>query len=72
MKRRKYALASTPEPDSSVPAPTVCLACFHRQRSLLQPCQKCGSRRLAHVAFLRQTFGDEWELLLKAEEGKVH
>ena len=54
------------------PAPIVCLACFHRQHSLLQPCQKCRSRMLAHVAFLKQNYGDEWDLLLKADEGEVH
>ena len=31
-----------------------------------------GGRRLAHVAFLRQTYGENRELLLKADEGAVH
>ena len=46
----------------------VCLACFHRQRSLVNPCQKCGSRRLTHVAFLKQKYGPDWELILKVPD----
>jgi hypothetical protein len=55
-----------------IPASIVCLECFHRQRSLLSPCQMCGSRRLAHVAFLKQTYGEDWKLILEADKGKVH
>jgi hypothetical protein len=49
----------------------VCLACYHRTHSIINPCSKCGSRRLAHTAFLRQTYGTGWELLLKADEGAI-
>lgn len=50
----------------------VCLSCFGRSRSILQPCARCGSRRLAHVLFLIQQFGREWKALMEADKGAVH
>jgi primosomal protein N' len=45
--------------------PIVCLNCFHRSRGIINPCNKCGSRKLAHVAFLIQQMDEAWELFLK-------
>lgn len=52
--------------------PIVCLACLGRQRDLLHCCDKCGSRRLIHVEFLKQTYGENWRELLEADKVELH
>ena len=54
------------------PRQIVCTNCLHRQRRLLEPCEKCGSHRLVHVHFLIQQLGPDWKLLLETEKGVVH
>lgn len=50
----------------------VCTACLHEQLSFLKPCEKCGSRKIEHVAFKRQQFGEHWQALLRADHGLTH
>lgn len=49
------------------PHQIVCTNCLHRQRRLLEPCEKCGSHRFAHVHFLTQQLGPDWKLLPELE-----
>jgi hypothetical protein len=46
--------------------------CLNRQRRLLQPCEKCGSKKLTHVRFLIQQHGYDWRLMLQGDKGPAH
>jgi hypothetical protein len=54
------------------PRQIVCTSCLHRQRRLREPCEKCRSKKLAHVRFLIQQLGPDWKLLLEVDKGPVH
>lgn len=50
----------------------VCTTCLHEQSTFSKPCEKCGSRKLEHSAFRRQTDGEHWRELREAEKSLEH
>jgi hypothetical protein len=59
-------------PESERPKDFVCLGCYHEQATFTQPCERCGSRRLEHIEFIRQRLGPHWRELLAAEKRMVN
>ena len=49
----------------------ICRDCLHEQATFTSPCERCGSRRIEHVDFLRQQLGENWRELLDAEKMMV-
>lgn len=50
----------------------ACVECLHEQKTFAKPCEKCGSRKLEHSAFRRQTGDEHWRELREAEKGREH
>jgi hypothetical protein len=50
----------------------LCTDCFHEQKHFLNPCEKCGSKKIEHSAARLQLSGEHWRELREADKGLEH